>query len=64
MNGGYHTELGNYIAYHTQIKLWTHGHVHDDFDYMINETRVICNPRGYIGSESRADTFDLVYVEV
>jgi predicted phosphodiesterase len=28
-------------------KLWIHGHTHDDFDYMIGETRVICWPRGY-----------------
>ena len=29
------------------IKLWIHGHVHNNFDYMIGDTRVICNPRGY-----------------
>ncbi len=23
------------------------GHTHDSFDYNINGTRVICNPRGY-----------------
>ena len=28
-------------------KLWIHGHTHDDFDYMIGDTRVICHPRGY-----------------
>lgn len=27
--------------------LWIHGHTHDSFDYMVNGTRVICNPRGY-----------------
>lgn len=64
MNGGFHSELGNYIAYHPQIKVWTHGHTHDRFDYTIGETRVICNPRGYIGHEQGANTFDLVYVDV
>jgi hypothetical protein len=24
-----------------------HGHVHDSFDYLLNGTRVVCNPRGY-----------------
>jgi hypothetical protein len=24
-----------------------HGHTHDSFDYQVNGTRVICNPRGY-----------------
>jgi predicted phosphodiesterase len=27
--------------------LWIHGHTHDSFDYRINGTRVVCNPRGY-----------------
>lgn len=27
--------------------LWIHGHMHDSFDYEINGTRVLCNPRGY-----------------
>lgn len=28
-------------------RLWIHGHTHDSFDYMLNGTRVVCNPRGY-----------------
>jgi Icc-related predicted phosphoesterase len=28
-------------------KLWVHGHTHDSFDYDLNGTRVVCNPRGY-----------------
>lgn len=27
--------------------LWIHGHTHDSFDYHVNGTRVVCNPRGY-----------------
>lgn len=27
--------------------LWIHGHTHDSFDYQVNGTRVVCNPRGY-----------------
>lgn len=27
--------------------LWVHGHVHDSFDYLVNGTRVVTNPRGY-----------------
>jgi Calcineurin-like phosphoesterase len=26
---------------------WIHGHTHDSFDYLLNGTRIICNPRGY-----------------
>jgi len=28
-------------------RLWVHGHTHDSFDYQVNRTRVVCNPRGY-----------------
>lgn len=27
--------------------LWIHGHVHDSFDYIIGNSRVLANPRGY-----------------
>ena len=30
-----------------RVKQWIHGHTHDSFDYMLNGTRVVCNPRGY-----------------
>ena len=30
-----------------QVQLWIHGHTHDSFDYVVNGTRVVCNPRGY-----------------
>jgi predicted phosphodiesterase len=47
MNGAYFSELSEFILDHPQIKLWTHGHTHHPFDYVIGETRVVCNPRGY-----------------
>jgi predicted phosphodiesterase len=31
--------------------LWVHGHMHDSSDYEIGATRVIANPRGYVGHE-------------
>ena len=27
--------------------IWIHGHTHSSFDYMIGDTRIICNPFGY-----------------
>lgn len=30
-----------------RVQLWIHGHTHDSFDYRVNGTRVLCNPRGY-----------------
>jgi hypothetical protein len=64
MNGAYSSSLDEFILDHPQIKLWTHGHTHEDFDYMIGTTRVFCNPRGYINYESKADKWTLKSVEV
>lgn len=64
MNGGYSSSLDDFILDHPQIRLWTHGHTHEDFDYMIGSTRIVCNPRGYINYESRADTWQLKYVDI
>lgn len=64
MNGGYHSDLDAFIEVRPMIKLWTHGHTHEAYDYMIGETRVVCNPRGYIGYEKCADEFKLKVVEV
>lgn len=52
MNGCYHSDLSEFILDRPQIKLWTHGHTHHPFDYMMGETRVLCNPRGYDGYEN------------
>ena len=64
MNGAYNSNLDQFILDRPGIKLWTHGHTHEDFDYMIGSTRVVCNPRGYINYEDRADRFELKFVEV
>lgn len=31
-----------------RAQLWIHGHTHDSFDYRVDRTRVVCNPRGYV----------------
>jgi len=31
-----------------RVALWIHGHTHDSFDYLVRDTRVVCNPRGYV----------------
>ena len=64
MNGGYSSQLDDFILDRPQIKLWTHGHTHEDFDYQIGSCRVVCNPRGYINYEERADTWKLKTLEV
>ena len=46
--------LNNYFANNLddlilnyQPYLWLHGHTHDNCDYLIRDTRVVCNPAGY-----------------
>jgi predicted phosphodiesterase len=56
MNGGYHSDLSDFILDHPQIKLWTHGHTHHPFDYTIGSTRIVCNPRGYENDGYTEDT--------
>jgi len=64
MNGAFASDLSEFIMDRPQIKLWTHGHMHNVSDYMVGETRVVCNPRGYHGYEQRAKEFKLKYLEI
>lgn len=64
INGAYSSDLSEFILDRPQIKVWTHGHTHEPFDYMIGNTRVVANPRGYINYEELAEHFKLQYIEV
>jgi predicted phosphohydrolase len=55
MNGGYASDLSEFILDNENIKVWTHGHMHDPVDYMIGDTRILSNPRGYHGYENSAN---------
>lgn len=58
LNGGYSSNLDEFILDHPNIQVWTHGHTHHTFDYMVGNTRILCNPRGYKKYEQRAEEFD------
>jgi len=64
MNGAYSSDLSEFILDRPQIKLWTHGHTHHPFDYMIGSTRVVCNPRGYEGYEPESGWNPNIVIEV
>lgn len=64
MNGGYCSDLSNFILDNPQIKIWAHGHIHYNWDYDIGNSRILCNPRGYVGYEELANNFELKWVEV
>ncbi len=54
INGSYASDLSELIL-DTKPKFWFHGHMHNSFDYMVGDTRVLCNPRGYVGQEINQD---------
>ncbi len=39
---------------------WIHGHIHTSSDYRIGETRVICNPHGYLRQRNEGFIDNLV----
>lgn len=57
MNAAYVSDLSEFILDHENIQYWVHGHNHDHFDYMVGNTRVLANPRGYVGYEDTS-SFD------
>ena len=53
LNASYASNMEDFILQNERIKYWHHGHVHDSFDYMIGQCRVICSPYGYSGREQK-----------
>lgn len=63
LNGAYVSDL-DYLFYdNPQIKYSIYGHNHTKADIQINETRLLCNPRGYpdekVFRDFRLETFEL-----
>lgn len=57
ISAAFASNLDNLVAKSGAV-LWVHGHTHTACDYMLGETRVLCNPRGY-PHESSGFKFDL-----
>jgi predicted phosphodiesterase len=55
MNGGYASDLSGLILDCENIRVWVHGHTHEKFDYVVGNTRVISNPRGYFNYEDTSN---------
>lgn len=45
-------------------KLFVHGHVHDAFDYQVEDARVVCHPLGYPGEAQTAVQLEPKFVEI
>ena len=51
MNAFFLHDVEEKVIRRRKPKLWIHGHTHDSCDYVIGETRVVCNPYGYHGRQ-------------
>lgn len=49
LNCAFASNLDNEIE-HSDIDVWVHGHTHYCFDYILGNTKIKCNPRGYVFS--------------
>ena len=56
--GAYASSLEG-IIHEYNPTLWIHGHIHDTRDYMINQTRILCNPKGYPRKDDTNGNFDI-----
>lgn len=64
MNGAYVSNL-DYKIVDADPQLWFHGHTHVSLDYNIENTRVICNPRGYdTGTDLNPDFDNCKVIEI
>ena len=63
-NPAYASNLDDLVAA-SEAAIWVHGHTHSSHDYMIGNTRVLCNPRGYYTAGGLNRDFDVnLIVEV
>lgn len=53
INEMFHAYLGDLIVEYSP-DLWLHGHMHDSVDIVVGDTRIVCNPRGYVGHDRNA----------
>lgn len=47
-----------------QPKLWIHGHTHTSMDYKIGDTRVLCNPFGYLRREENPQFKQALVIDI
>lgn len=62
LTSAYASNLDDFVEKH-QPNLWLHGHMHSSCDYMIGNSRVVCNPKGYPG-ELNPDFNPMLTLEV
>ena len=61
LNAAFASDLTELMS--PQIALWIHGHMHNSSDYVERDTRVVCNPRGYLPFEPNPEFDPTLIVE-
>ncbi|MDR0193694.1 MAG: metallophosphoesterase [Myroides sp.] len=59
ITAAYASNLESFIMTH-QPQYWIHGHIHSPIQYNIGQTKVICNPHGYIDDRDNGFNKELI----
>ncbi|MDM1346173.1 metallophosphoesterase [Myroides marinus] len=59
VTAAYTSNLESFIMTH-QPQYWIHGHIHSPIQYNIGQTKVICNPHGYIDDRDNGFNKELI----
>lgn len=60
-NCAFHSDTIELFSDIENIKVWVHGHTHDEIDYSYNGINVLCNPAGY---HKELNSFKVKYFEI
>jgi hypothetical protein len=61
LNYYFANDLGSEIQDMSDV-VWMYGHTHDSGDFMLGDTRMLCNPMGYMGHEINSQfKHDVIY---
>lgn len=61
LNSYFANDLGSWIS-GLDRAVWLYGHTHDCADFMLGNTRLVCNPLGYPNEHNQFDNFKTVIV--
>ncbi len=64
INGGYYSDLDYLFHDNKNIHVHCHGHMHNYFRYDVANTRVYCNPRGYVKRGETSPNYGPCPIEV
>jgi len=63
LNFCFHSDLDDVIL-NLKPSIWVHGHMHDACDYLLGDTRIICNPMGYRFERSASNSYKAKIVDL